>query len=102
MQIEDVARLVVRALGLVLVGIALAGAYDILIRPDPFAGVAALPPEFGKMEAVFTILKGHMDAWRLADGVLRCIMLGLGTYMLVGGGVFVRILCRALPMERSA
>ena len=102
MEIEDIGRLVVRALGLMLVGFAVAGAYELLIRPDPFAGVSALPPEFAKLDAVLTILKGHLDAWRMADGVMRCLMAGLGVYMLAGGSLFVRILCRALPRVRSA
>jgi hypothetical protein len=38
----------------------------------------------------------------MADGIMRGFMAGLGVYMLVGGGLFVRILCRALPTERSA
>jgi len=101
-DIEDVGRLVVRALGLMLLGCAVAGAYDLLIRPDPFAGVSALPPEFAKLDAVLSTLKGHMDAWRMADGIMRGFMAGLGVYMLVGGRLFVQILCRALPAERSA
>lgn len=102
MQVEDAARIAVRALGLVLLGSAAAGLFDWLLRPDVFAGVDALPREFDKLQAVLAVLKGHLDAWSVADGVFRGVMAGLGLYMLLGGSLVVRILSRGLPLERAA
>lgn len=102
MQVEDAARIAVRALGLVLLGSAAAGFFESVVRPDVFAGVDVLPREFEKLQAVLVVLKGHLDAWSLMDGVLRGGMAGLGLYLLLGGKLVVRILCRGLPTERAA
>ena len=102
MNAEDAARIAVRALGLVLLGSAAAGFFEWLIRPDVFAGVDALPREFEKLQAVLAVLKGHLDAWSVAEGVLRGVMAGFGLYLLLGGRLVVRILCRGLPSERAA
>jgi hypothetical protein len=102
MQVEDAARITVRVLGLVLLGSGAAGLFEWLARPDVFACLDALPREFDDLRGVLAPLKGHVDAWSLADGVLRSVMAGLGLYMLLGGTLIVRILCRGLPNERTA
>lgn len=102
MQVEDAARITVRVLGLVLLGSGATGLYELLVRPDLFACLDALPREFEGLRAELARLKGELDAWSLADGVLRAVMAGLGLYMLLGGSLFVRILCRRMPNERAA